>query len=533
VPNADLDLLIKTVFHDGRTRVSYTLQSPSGKARFSYREIAGPEISGRPEDYQAYLISKIEKLGEGRDVDDSPLLSKEIEGKLTKIGRELHLELFTPEMRQAYREIRSQGVQSIRIVSDEPWIPWELIKPYDDSIPGEVIDDEFLCLQFELTRWLAGDRVLAPLSELRVRRLACILTATGLPKTGEEKAFLAVLAQTQPGVQDASRVLSSSSAAEAFLEAGGVDLLHFAGHGTFDAARPNESAIPFPDGSLLRPTDFQGSLATRIAQDRPFVFLNACSVGQQGWSLARLGGWADRWVRICGCGAFVAPLWLVRDSLALEFAKAFYTALTSGETFGQAGRSARMHVRKLAPGDPSWLAYSIYADVQGRLALGDSELPELPMARNAAPEILRPPDGRVFETEGQSVAEEGLPRAGRKLPPKRESSIGKAKDHLPVWAQKWLGWRPASLPVGEVVFKLLGGCGALYVGAFAALLGRVFFGWSRADPLVLFVLCAGLSVLLSAIAWSSARRFPSLRIPWIVLAVVGAIYVASRSAPSM
>jgi hypothetical protein len=385
MPNADLDLLIKTVFDGGRTRVSYTLHSPSGKAGLSYREIAGPTLPRQPQDYQAYLIAKIEKLGEGRDVDGSLLLNEEIERKLTKIGRELHEELFPPEMRQAYREIRRKGVQSIRIVSDEPWIPWELIKPFDNSLPGDILDDDFLCLQFELTRWLSGHSTPAPPSELRVRRLACILTATDLPTTEEEKSFLVDLAQAHSGVKDASPVLSSASAAEAFLQAGGVDLLHFAGHGIFDAANPNESALPFPDGSTLRPSDLQGFLATRIAQDRPFVFLNACSVGQQGWSLTRLGGWADRWVRICGCGAFVAPLWPVRDSLALEFAKAFYTALARGETFGQAGRSAREHVRKLAPGDPSWLAYSIYADAHGRLALGDSELPELPMTRNAVP----------------------------------------------------------------------------------------------------------------------------------------------------
>jgi CHAT domain-containing protein/AAA ATPase-like protein len=389
MPNVDLDLLIRTVFKDGRTRVSYILQSPSGKAGFSYREITGPELPGQPRDYQAYLITKIEKLGEGRDIDGSPLLNEEIERKLIKIGRELYLELFPPEMRQAYREIRRQEIQSIRIVSDEPWIPWELIKPFDGSLPDDVLDDEFLCLQFELTRWLSGDRAPVPLSELRARRLACILTATSLPKAGEEKAFLAELAQARPGVEDASPVLSSASAAEAFLEAGGVDLLHFAGHGTFDAAQPNESALPFPDGSVLRPTDLQGPLAARIAQDRPLVFLNACSVGQQSWSLTRLGGWVDRWVRICGCGAFVAPLWPVRDSLALEFARTFYNALASGETFGQASRSARLHVRKLAPGNPSWLAYSIYADVHGRLALGDSQLPELLILRNAAPEIRK------------------------------------------------------------------------------------------------------------------------------------------------
>lgn len=386
MPTADLDLLVKTDFHDGRTRLSYTLQSPSGKVSLSYWEIAGPEIPGRPEDYQAYLLAKLEKLGRGRDVDDSLLLTQEIERKLTKLGRELYLQLFPREMRQLYREIRRQGVQSLRIISDEPWIPWELIKPYDDSLPAEILDDEFLCLQFELTRWLSGDRAPAPCSEIRVRRLACLLTATNLRKAQEEKLFLAHLAQAS-GVEDASPVLSSSASAESFLEDGGVDLLHFAGHGTFEADRPNESGLPFPDGSVLRPSDLQGPLATRIALDRPLVFLNACSGGQQGWSLARLGGWVDRWVRICGCGAFIAPLWPIRDSLAFEFAKAFYQALVEGATFGRAGRLARGHVRRLAPGDPAWLAYSIYGDVHGRVALGEAELTEPPKAPSTAPEI--------------------------------------------------------------------------------------------------------------------------------------------------
>lgn len=409
MPPADLDFYVKTDFRDGRTRLTYLLQSPSGKAVFTYREVPGPTILGRPEDFQAYLINKLGKLGDGYDVDGSYLLDPDIERKLAKMGRDLYLDLFPPEMRQVYREIRYHEVRTIRIVSDEPWIPWELIKPYDDSRPGQIVDDEFLCLEFELTRWLAGDR--SPRPEIRVRRLACIVTAGDLPKAEEEKGILADLAEAWPGVEDASPSLSSAPEAEAFLEAGGVDLLHFAGHGTFKASQPNESGLPFINGSALRPQDLQGPLGTRIGQDRPLVFLNACWSGQQGWSFTRLGGWADRWVRICGCGAFVAPMWPVRDSLALEFAKSFYAALADGATFGQAARQARANVRKLNPSDPSWLAYSVYGDVNGRLLLGDSTserrwqepgVPEaLPEVRNRILSF-----GRLIErkTEGRQSA---------------------------------------------------------------------------------------------------------------------------------
>ena len=39
-------------------------------------------------------------------------------------------------------------------MSDEPWIPWELIKPYDDEPGQELIDHDFLCMQFDFARWV-------------------------------------------------------------------------------------------------------------------------------------------------------------------------------------------------------------------------------------------------------------------------------------------------------------------------------------------------------------------------------------------
>ncbi len=122
----------------------------------------------------------------------------------------------------------------------------------------------------------------------------------------------------------------------------GLGLLHFAGHGDYAADQPDESRIDLGD-CPFRPmhlTDPQ--LRARLGQDRPLVFLNACRAAQQGWSLTDLGGWADAWVRDCGCGAFIAPQWKVSDRLAHTFADAFHTALEEGQTFGQATRTARL-----------------------------------------------------------------------------------------------------------------------------------------------------------------------------------------------
>jgi hypothetical protein len=381
-----LELRVRIGFRDGKTQLFYTLQSPAGIDGFAHRDIDGPSIQGSPEEYHAHLSEKIRKLGERFDVDDSQLLRDEIRRKLEALGQDLYRQLFKGEMQQIYRKIR-RSVTTLTIVSDEPWIPWELVKPFDASDPDDVIDDDFLCAQFELTRWLAGQRT--PASEITVRRLACITTDPGVPNAEKDRNLLANLAGTHPGTEDASVAVTSAGEILAILGKGGLDLLHVAGHGTFDKEQPDESALPLIDKGSFRAGDLTGTIAAQIGKDRPLVFLNACWIGQQAWSLTGLGGWADRWVRVCGCGAFVGPAWPVLDSLALTFAKAFYESLAEGKTFGQATRTARLATRQANPGHPAWLTYSVYAHPNGRIALGDALPDRTRDEKPPPPEIQR------------------------------------------------------------------------------------------------------------------------------------------------
>jgi hypothetical protein len=82
-----------------------------------------------------------------------------------------------------------------------------------------------------------------------------------------------------------------------------------------------------------------------------------------------IGGWADRLVSR-GAGLFLAPLWLVSDDRAYEFCKTFYGALASGLPVGRAVLEARRKARK--EGDPSHLAYSVYAHPNARFVFGDA-----------------------------------------------------------------------------------------------------------------------------------------------------------------
>jgi len=360
----DLEIRVHTGFRSGRTHFDFVLHSPTGVVDFHHARIPGKPVMGRPEAYQAHLLQKIEGLGGGRDVGGDPLLFAEIEDKLRGIGRGLFQELFPSEMKQAYRSFRKK-VRSLMVTSDEPYIPWELVRPYDDSDPDDFIDDDFLCLEFALTRWRPGRQ--AP-QEIRVQRLACF-AGKELPHSREEKELLAELARAHRGVEDVSPVESSAEALEALLDGGGIQLLHFAGHGDFDPAQPNESALRFPDRAF-RSGDLHGPRMTHIARDRPLVFLNACRVAGQAWSLTGLGGWAEPWLR--GCGAFISPLWAVNDRLAFEFTRVFYGALERGETLGEAAREARREMCKLYPGQPTWLAYQVYGHVNGRVLLGET-----------------------------------------------------------------------------------------------------------------------------------------------------------------
>ncbi|WP_041470465.1 CHAT domain-containing protein [Chloroflexus aggregans] len=85
-------------------------------------------------------------------------------------------------------------------------------------------------------------------------------------------------------------------------------------------------------------------------------------------SLTGLGGWAARLVGEYGVGALIAPLWVVNDQIAYEFARTFYTATqTPGMTLAAALRQARRQAKEAYPDDPTWLAYSLYAHPNARL----------------------------------------------------------------------------------------------------------------------------------------------------------------------
>lgn len=407
IPAVDLDIKASVRTVDGEKVLQYALSSPSGVVPLTHQVAQTEPFKGSLDGFRGRLIERIQKFDDRLDPYGSCLLVEDFEPELRKLGNELYRQLFPAQMKWMYRQWREK-VRTIRISSDEWWIPWELIRPFDHDF-DPVIDDDFLGARFQVTRWLVGGT--APAATIRVEKLACVEPGDGegpqLPRAVQERSLLASLAQRR-GIEDESPSQATLPELMELLMRGGLDLLHFVGHGEFSPDNPEDSRIILTDGRSLAAGDLVGPLLTRIAKDQPLVYLNACSVAQQGASLTSLSGWPDAWVGRGKAGAFVAPQWEVHDSLAFEFARIFYLALERGRTLGRAARLARLWTRRKNRQSATWLAFVVYGHPNARVSFGDEKaLPETGLSTQptAEPSLeLRPPEAGTISTEENMIS---------------------------------------------------------------------------------------------------------------------------------
>jgi hypothetical protein len=148
-----------------------------------------------------------------------------------------------------------------------------------------------------------------------------------------------------------------------FERIGGVDAVHFAGHGEFDPARPDSSVLFLSDGFPLSSMLFRS--AKYGGTHQPLIFLNACMIGIGGQLLGDMGGFPGNCLK-GGFGGVLGALWEVDDATAGEIAVDFWKrAMGSG---GKAGEPIGAILRDLRAryvgGSPSpestYLAYVYY-----------------------------------------------------------------------------------------------------------------------------------------------------------------------------
>jgi len=238
------------------------------------------------------------------------------------------------------------------VQSEEPWIPWELCKLCGEE-NGRLVAGPFFCEAFTITRWLPG---LSFKPKLTLQNMAVVVPSdSGLPCAFSELEYLLSLAQSGRRVK---RIPAKFLDVYNALASGEYDGWHFTGHGGYRASDPNRSAIYLENRETFKPELLVG-VVTNLGASRPLVFLDACQIGRSGMSLTDIGGWAKQFL-FAGAGAFIGPYWSVYDQPACDFAKELYKRLLVGLSIGKAVQEARLAIK--ATGDPTWLAYTVFAD---------------------------------------------------------------------------------------------------------------------------------------------------------------------------
>jgi len=276
--------------------------------------------------------------------------------------------------KQTYWKLVDRGTppRSILIVSQEPFIPWELMMPFRRLPNGKMERrPQPLGVECAIGRWLHDGHV-AP--SVRVPLVDSFVIAPTYPgpkpsqlrKTAEE---IQLVLAAVPG----SRVQPADVfSIDEQLGQGGRSLVHFACHGA-DSPKVGIQAV-FLDGGVSRLTSIAvGQIAgvMKAFEKKPLVFLNACEVGRPAIALVGIGGFAKAFIDL-GAAGVIAPLWSVSDTTAFDVAQRFYSAATKAAENGPPPSFAEIlsGIRKLAydpaVGDDTYAAYIFYGDPNAR-----------------------------------------------------------------------------------------------------------------------------------------------------------------------
>jgi CHAT domain-containing protein len=306
-------------------------------------------------------VEAVESLVKGLNViaqGQSQFTAAETHAWLRNKGIELWQSFIPLELQLQFWNLQDQ-IKRILIVSDSKGdpVPWELLyplHPHSGSAAGYFFAERFL-----VGRWLAAAQPPAPQIHLGSAAFVKPAPDDSLPQAEAEIAAIRRLIRDR-GIETGEPIGDLTSLLD-LLKSGDFNLLHLACHNSYRSAEISLG------GSAFQPV-FLREHQGRFAHAAPLVFINACRSNVQVPHYTMLEGWARAFLT-AGAGAFVGTLWVVRDASAARFATEFYTTLLSPErrSLGEALQAGRNAIREV-PGDPTWLAYTLYGDTAATLA---------------------------------------------------------------------------------------------------------------------------------------------------------------------
>lgn len=195
-----------------------------------------------------------------------------------------------------------------------------------------------------------------------------------LPATVAEAQAVTQLFQTYPSAMGPIQVDTFIGSAEASAEDfvlritnSKYDLIHYAGHASFNRERPALSGLHFDDGAVYA-EELEHNLNSRA-----FLYLSACEGAVATTGTVGIGYYGDLMEGLAvnallgGAMGCLGPLWEIPDDLASAFAIKFYQELLHGQPIGEALRLARLFIRDLAPESDIWASWVLYGEPMQKL----------------------------------------------------------------------------------------------------------------------------------------------------------------------
>jgi hypothetical protein len=292
--------------------------------------------------------------------------------RVRSLGGKLGTLALNPALARALLATRGQALSVVHDAAASR-VPWEALN----------LRGWFPALERGMSRrYATADLVPARFDAERreQRELGVLLIAnpTGdLPGADAERDRIAHLLGRGKNVRltEVSGTAATLARITAEFESGRYDVIHYAGHASFDAQRPGDGGLALADGELT------GAHLSALGRLPPVVVFNACESARlrrrstrrsgargraptlRARSIARNLTLAETLLR-AGLAHYVGTHWPVEDASATAFASAFYAHLLHG-SIGSALVKARRAVH--ARHSPDWADYVHYGDAEFRL----------------------------------------------------------------------------------------------------------------------------------------------------------------------
>jgi chaperonin GroEL len=362
------DLLVRIQYAVG-DEYEWTMISPHlDLAPFKGKEGERKKLLGGPHRFVRTNFDNVS--GETLDEKSEPVIRqrcREIYKSTSDSFKDAYWKIYDAEKAESGKEKIGLPVRlrSIQFISDEPFVPWELMLVRDEK-RGRNVKEEILSIRHAVGRWVHDAS--SPLrQQIKVKDITVFAsdyaTVDGvepkLPWAIEERDSLVNEYAALKGILKYEPVRQ-------FFRDGASQAVHFACHGSMNSERPTESK--------LRLEDFENFVTAYLEEDEvregegkehPLIFLNACQLAGAGPQLGLITGWPQTFLN-SGASACVAPLWSVIDEKARDASAEFYELVfKQGKTLGEALQEVRR--KWIEKKSLTYLSYVLYGDPMARV----------------------------------------------------------------------------------------------------------------------------------------------------------------------